>query len=139
MFFLSAPFGKVVTVGVFAAFGFTSQSVAQADCATTPTGKGAATAESLPPFGQVTGATRDKASHIVAAKDALNGRLSFPPPLVVKTYQREGRSVLIDLVADSLPTVKWTNGGGRVRILSNGCRVVLSRHHRPSNFSERHG
>jgi hypothetical protein len=128
MFFLLAPLGKVVIVGVFATFGFTSQSVASSGCGTTPTSKGVASVEILPQFGQVTGATRDKASHIIAAKDALNGRLSFPPPLVVKTYKREGRSVVIDLVADSLPTVKWTNGGGTVRILSDGCRVILSRH-----------
>jgi hypothetical protein len=128
MFVLFAPFGKVVAVGVFAAFGFTSQSVASSGCGTTPTAKGVASVEILPQFAQVTGATRDKASHIIAAKDALNGRLGFPPPLVVKTYKREGQSVVIDLVADSLPNVKWTNGGGTVRILSDGCRVILSRH-----------
>ena len=128
MFFLFAPFVKVVTVGVFATFGLASQSVAFSSCGTIPTGKGVANVETLPQFGKVTGATRDKASQINAAKDALNGRSSFPPPLVVKTYKREGRSVVIDLVADSLPTVRWTNGGGTVRILSDGCRIILSRH-----------
>ena len=128
MFFLFAPFGKAVTVGAIATLGFTSQRVASPDCGTIPVAKGVASAEVLPQFGQVTGATRDKASHILAAKDALNGRSSFPPPLVVKTYKREGRSVVIDLVADSLPTVRWTNGGGTVRILSGGCRVILARH-----------
>jgi hypothetical protein len=128
MSFLSAPFGKVLTVVVITAFAFSSQAAAQSDCARTPTAKGSAPAEILPQFGQVTGTSHDKASHILAAKDALNGRLSFPPPLVVTTYKREGRSVVIDLVADSLPTVKWTNGGGTVRIRSDGCRVILSRH-----------
>jgi hypothetical protein len=128
MFFLSAPLGKVVTVALFASFGSGSQSVPSPGCGTASTSKGVASVEIVPQFGQVTGATRDKASHIAAAKDALNGLSSFPPPLVVKTYKREGRSVVIDLVADSLPTVKWTNGGGTVRILSDGCRVILSRH-----------
>ena len=127
MFSLSAPVGKVIAVGVFAALAFPSQRVPQPNCAVTTTAKGAAL-EILPQFGRVTGATQDKASHILAAKDALTGRLSFPPPLVVKTYKREGRSVLIDLAADSLPTVKWTNGGGTVRIRADGCRVILSRH-----------
>ena len=128
MFFLFPPLGKALIVGVLATFGSTSQAVASSGCETTPNAKGVASVEVLPQFGQVTGASHDKASHIIAAKDALNGRSSFPPPLVVRTYKREGRSVVIDLVADSLPTVRWTNGGGTVRILSDGCRVVLSRH-----------
>jgi hypothetical protein len=128
MFFLSAPFGKAVTVAFFASFGFTSQSVPSSGCGTASTSKEGASVEIVPQFGHVTGATRDRASHIAAAKDALNGLSSFPPPLVVKTYKREGRSVVIDLVADSLPTVRWTNGGGTVRIRGDGCRVILARH-----------
>lgn len=128
MFFLFPPLGKAVVVGVVATFGSSSQTVASPGCETSPASKGVATVEVLPQFEHVTGATQDKASQIVAAKDALNGRSSFPPPLIVKKYRREGRSVVIDLVADSLPTVKWTNGGGTVRIRGDGCRIVLLRH-----------
>ena len=127
MFFPSAPVGKVLVVGVLAVLGLTSQRGPQSSCVATPTAKGSTPVQILPQFGQVTGATRDKAGHILAAKDAVNGRLSFPPPLVVKSYKREGRSVIIDLVADSLPTVRWTNGGGTVRIRADGCRVIVSR------------
>ena len=128
MFLLSAPVGKVLVVGVLAVLGLTSQRGPQSNCVVTPTAKGSTPVQVLPQFGHVTGATRDKAGHILAAKDALNGRLSFPPPLVVKSYKREGRSVIIDLVADSLPTVRWTSGGGTVRIRGDGCRVIVSRH-----------
>jgi hypothetical protein len=127
MFFLFPSLGKAVIV-VLATVGSTFHAVGSSGCETNPNPKGVASVEVLPQFGQVTGASHDKISHIIAAKDALNGQSSFPPPLVVKTYKREGQSVVIDLVADSLPTVRWTNGGGTVRILSDGCRVILSRH-----------
>jgi hypothetical protein len=84
--------------------------------------------DTLPRFENVTAATRDTAGHILAAKDALIGRSNFSPPLVVVKYQREGTAVLIDLRADSLPTVKWNNAGGTVRIRADGCRIILARH-----------
>ncbi|MHB2033320.1 MAG: hypothetical protein ACYCVE_08110 [Gemmatimonadaceae bacterium] len=63
-----------------------------------------------------------------AAIDALHGRVALPAPLVLKRYRREGESVVIDLMADSLPRLKWLNAGGTVRILADGRRVILVRH-----------
>ncbi|MHB1863763.1 MAG: hypothetical protein ACYCVL_12420 [Gemmatimonadaceae bacterium] len=47
---------------------------------------------------------------------------------MLKRYRREGESVVIDLMADSLPRLKWLNAGGTVRILADGRRVILVRH-----------
>jgi hypothetical protein len=97
-------------------------------CTTPSTAADTSMIDTLPRYDSVTGVTNDTAGHIRAAKDALVGRLGFPPPLALVQYRREGTSVVVDLRADSLPRVKWKNAGGTVRIRDDGCRIILARH-----------
>ena len=101
---------------------------AQSGCGTRAAVPDSVLVDTLPRFQNVRGDSPDKASHIRAATDALVGRSSFPPPLIVTKYRREGSSVLVDLKADSLPQLRFINAGGFVRIRGDGCRIVLARH-----------
>jgi hypothetical protein len=101
---------------------------AQSDCEMRSKVPDSVIVDTLPRFENIRGTARDKAGHIRAATDALVGRSSFPPPLVVTKYRRDGSSVLVDLKADSLPKLRWTNAGGLVRIRADGCRIIVTRH-----------
>lgn len=84
--------------------------------------------DTLPAYHQIRGTSRDRSALIAAVIDALHGRMAFPPPLVVNSFKREDRTVTIDMKADSLPRIRWRNGGGTVRILADGRRVIVRRH-----------
>ena len=122
--------GAALAIGVMSASAMlASLSAAQS----TPPTQSAAVAkapgpDTLPPYKQVQGTSRDSAEQVEAAVDALHGRLGFPPPLVLTSYRREGRSVVIDMRADSLPRLRFVNGGGTIRILEDGRRVIVARH-----------
>ena len=84
--------------------------------------------DTLPPYRDVRGTSRERTALVAAVVDALHGRLAYPPPLVLRSFRREGRTVMIDMVADSLPRIRWRNGGGTVHILADGRRVIVRRH-----------
>ena len=84
--------------------------------------------DTLEAFDDVRGVSSDSARHVAAAIDALHGAVAIPAPLVVTDYRHDNGSVLVDLVADSLPRLKWTGAGGTVRILADGRRAILVRH-----------
>lgn len=84
--------------------------------------------DTLPPYREIRGTSRDRSALVAAVVDALHGRIAFPPPLALKSFHRNGQSVTIDMMADSLPRIRWRNGGGTVRILSDGRRIILRRH-----------
>lgn len=86
------------------------------------------TRDTLPPYFDVRGDTRDSARQVEAAVDALHGKLGLPPPLKLQSYHRRGSTVVIDMVADTLPRLRWTGAGGAVEILADGRRVILRRH-----------
>jgi hypothetical protein len=105
-----------------------SATPAQAACAGHHAAADSSLVDTLPRFDNITAATRDTSAHIRAATDALVGRSSVPPPLLLASYRREGTTVLVDLRADSIPTLRWRNGGGTVRIRADGCRIIVARH-----------
>jgi hypothetical protein len=115
-------------IGIISLASLSREVGAQSDCGTPGAVPDSVIVDTLPRFENIRGAARDKPGHIRAATDALIGRSSFPPPLVVTKYRREGSSVFVDLKADSLPQVRWTNAGGLVRIRGDGCRIVVTRH-----------
>ena len=84
--------------------------------------------DTLPPYRDVRGISRDRSAVIAAAVDALHGETRWPPPLVLKSFHRDGKAVVVDMVADSLPRIRYRNGGGTVRVLADGRRVILGRH-----------
>ena len=84
--------------------------------------------DTLPRYKHVTGISRNRSAHVEAAIDALNGVAGLPAPLVVKHYRRDGKSVVVDMKADSLPRLRWHGSGGTVRILADGRRIILVRH-----------
>ena len=84
--------------------------------------------DTLPQYRDVRGTSRERTALIAAVVDALHGRLAYPPPLVLRSFRREGHTVTIDMVADSLPRIRWRNGGGTVHILADGRRVIVRRH-----------
>lgn len=121
--------GAALAIGVISASGLASVSRAQS----TPLSQSAAAAkapvlDTMPPYKLVRGASRDSAEQVEAAVDALVGRFGFPPPLVLTSYRREARSVVIDMRADSLPRMRFVNAGGTVHILEDGRRVIVARH-----------
>lgn len=67
-------------------------------------------------------------AQVVAAMDALSGLASIPPRLKLNEYRREGSSVVIDLIANDLPKMRFLGAGGTVRILEDGRRIILARH-----------
>lgn len=84
--------------------------------------------DTLARYKHVTGISTNRSAHVEAAIDALNGDAGLPAPLKVKHYRRDGKSVVIDMKADSLPRLRWRGSGGTVRILADGRRVILVRH-----------
>ena len=123
------PLVVAATLGALAAcFAPLSATSAQTACAGHSAAADTLVVDTLPRFDNTTAATYDTSAHIRAAKDALVGRSGFPPPLVLANYRREGTTVLVDLKADSLPTIRWRHAGGTVRIRADGCRIVLARH-----------
>lgn len=115
-------------IGIISQASLSREVRAQSDCGMRGAVPDSVIVDTLPRFENIRGAARDKAGHIRAATDALVGRSSFPPPLVVTKYRRERSSVLVDLKADSLPQLRWTNAGGLVRIRGDGCRIIVTRH-----------
>ena len=102
---------------------------AQGTPAATPSTHAALTLpDTLPPYGQIRGTSRDRKAVIAAVTDALEGRSGLPAPLVTKSYRRDGKDLVIDMVADSLPRVRFHGAGGTVRILEDGRRVIVARH-----------
>jgi len=86
------------------------------------------TRDTLPPYFKVRGDTRDSARQVEAAADALHGKLGLPAPLKLQSYRRRGSTVVIDMIADSLPRLRWSGAGGAVEILADGRRIILRRH-----------
>lgn len=85
-------------------------------------------ADTLPPYLNVRGNTRDSTKQIEAAIDALHGRVTLAAPLKLRSYRRSGSTVVIDMVADTLPRLRWSGAGGAIQILADGRRVILRRH-----------
>jgi hypothetical protein len=84
--------------------------------------------DTLTAYKGVRGSSPERSALIAAVVDALQGRSGLPAPLVLKSFRREGKSVIVDMVADSLPRLRFRNAGGTVRVLADGRRVILRRH-----------
>ncbi len=80
----------------------------------------------LPRFEKVT-STSDSASVVAAANDALQGKSSISVPMVVVAIKRGKSETMVELKPVEDPRVVWTNLGGRVRILPDGKRIIVSR------------
>lgn len=121
--------GAALAIGVISASGLASVSGAQSTAKSPSAAPAKAPVlDTLPPYKQVRGTSRDSAEQVEATVDALVGRLGFSPPLVLTSYRREGRSVVIDMKTDALPRMRFVNGGGTVHILEDGRRVIVARH-----------
>ena len=120
--------GRVVVVGALSVVLTACTRGQESDAAASMENESSGLPDTLEAFEEVRGVSSDSARHVLAAIDALHGAVAVPPPMVVKDYRREDRSILIDVAADSLPRLKWTGGGGTVRILADGRRAILSRH-----------
>jgi len=118
----------LLLIGIVSHASLSRETAAQSGCETRSTVSDSVLVDTLPRFENIRGIARDKPGHIRAATDALVGQSSFPPVLLVTEYRREGSSVLVDLKADSVPRLRWTNAGGLVRIRGDGCRIILRRH-----------
>ena len=129
MHFRNGFFGvALLSAGVVSQVSFPHEAGAQAACPVRNDVPDSVIVDTLPQFEQIRGDSRDKPGHIRAATDALVGRSSFPPPLLVTAYRRERSSVLVDLKADSMPRIRFYNAGGLVRIRADGCRIIVKRH-----------
>lgn len=87
-----------------------------------------ATADTLPPYRNVNGASRDSVELVKAASDALNGKSGIPLEFLVISFRRAHGRVTIDMKPQPIPNVVMHGAGGTVRILADGRRVILSRH-----------
>lgn len=129
MYLRNGFFGvALLSAGIFSQVSFPREGSGQSGCPTRRDVPDSVIVDTLPQFERIRGDSRDKPGHVRAATDALVGRSSFPPPLLVTAYRREGSSVLVDLKADSLPRIRFYNAGGLVRIRADGCRIIVKRH-----------
>lgn len=129
MHFRNGFFGMALfSAGIAAQVSLPREARAQSGCPTRGDVPDSVIVDTLPQFEQIRGDSRDKPGHIRAATDALVGHSSFPPPLLVTAYRREGSSVLVDLKAESMPRIRWNNAGALVRIRADGCRIIEKRH-----------